>query len=74
MCMRKRIWTTCKILMVWCVTLCLLLEQKGAEVFAEAQELYAGMYAVDENAEHKQETDVNILDAVCFRSFSYESM
>ncbi len=42
MCMRKRIWTTCKILMVWCVTLCLLLEQKGAEVFAEAQELYAG--------------------------------
>ncbi len=42
MCMRKRIWTICKILMVWCVTLCLLLEQKGAEVFAEAQELYAG--------------------------------
>ena len=33
-----------------------------------------GMYAVDECTESKPETDVNILDAICFRSFSYESL
>ena len=33
-----------------------------------------GMYAVDECTESKPETDVNILDAICFRNFSYESL
>ena len=34
-----------------------------------------GMFAVDETDDAKKgEADVTILDAACFRSFSYESM
>ena len=38
MCMRKRLWTTCKKMMIWSVVLCLILCPGPVEVLARAEE------------------------------------